>query len=1055
MKPYILVRTIPGSLGTTVILMTLVVGLILLTGNGSVAAVKGRRLALVIGNGDYAVNPIATAVNDAGQVAAVLKQLGYNVFLHENLDREGMQNSVETFQKALAGAETGLFFYTGHGVQYQAANYLVPLGALVESDWQVKEACIGLADVVANVARSGVKTGVFFIDAARAKPLGDRFSPAQSGLAPMSLPDNLHLFLADAPNRLTRQGAAPLPETGSRSAFTATFLALLKDLPAIPIGRFMAQLQLAIAVSSRQDRKPWFRLGQDTAVTLYDDAAIFTKGAANISSDSSLDEARAVMIQLFNVPHVSAADGLIETRQYPWAGNPILVFHTLLRDLKKIEHLKQKNLPENIQQAALSAVTTKYSHLMENEATEMTPGALLQHALTRPWPWPDPFLSPELAAKTISAEAAKAAEALAEENGFDEPETEAVKERVTTQPSLDEDETEALESIEKEPVEIINPAIAQFKAGLILDRQKALLKASGLPAEMKAVALSAANNYAEKIGVSSTSLVTLFQKAMAVYQSQGRVALVINDGETDPDTGTFVEALEESGFTVTSSTSAVGWSKDLTAYAETLQSGDVGLVYVTTDRIGLNVLLDILAPSINALNIVIIDPILSSGDTKRSVEAIDTPPGNAVILFADTPAALKKEDEPDAMEGSPGESPLIPPAGPVLARVLAAHLGKPGQSLSALFQAVHKDVTDTTRAVLKPWWIFGIEAIRHPFQFNDTIRKFHHLLAQLDLFRYLKAANASAKFLDIGWEALVRDHPAWTWFVENGDLGTVLKRAFASDTEDVLHTTALTKGLLPRFTNSHGMTFIYHPGGKFLMGSFPDEVGRTEDEAVVEKSIAKGYYLMQTEVTQAHWQAVMGENPASFDGCGPVCPAESVSWYDAKAFIKRLNGSDLPQADSLPAAFQRRRQEKIGQKPWYVFTSELDRYLKRVGRGDFRYRLPSEAEWEFACRSGRRTMFGFGGELWRLPEYAWFNENAPRSTQPVATKRSNANGFYDLHGNVWEWCLDGQDKFKAIRGGSWYYGGLAARCANRYYVKPTDANYNVGLRLVAAPAPAH
>ncbi len=373
----------------------------------------------------------------------------------------------------------------------------------------------------------------------------------------------------------------------------------------------------------------------------------------------------------------------------------------------------------------------------------------------------------------------------------------------------------------------------------------------------------------------------------------------------------------------------------------------------------------------------------------------------------------------------------------------------------ALFQAVQQDVAKTTEktltALVDLWCRCACQRL-----FGSTIRpkNFKHLLAQLDLFRYLKATHAAPKLYEIGWEALVRDHPDWTWFVDKGDLDAVLTRAFASDKADERHTIALKKGLLPRFTNAQGMTFIYHPGGEFMMGSFPDEVGRTEDETVVEMSIASGYYLMQTEVTQAQWQAVTTQNAASFDGCGPDCPVETVSWYQAQSFIKRLNGSDLPQADLLPAAFQRRWRETIEQKPWHVFTDELDLSLNRAGRGNFLYRLPTEAQWEFACRSGRQTMFGFGGELWRLPEYAWYNENAPRSPQPVATKRANGSGYYDLHGNVWEWCLGGQGQLKAVRGGSWYYDGLAARCANRYYVKPTDANYNVGLRLAAVPVPA-
>ena len=601
----------------------------------------------------------------------------------------------------------------------------------------------------------------------------------------------------------------------------------------------------------------------------------------------------------------------------------------------------------------------------------------------------------------------------------------------------------------------MNPAIAQFKARLILEGQKDLLKASRLPASMKSAALSDAVQHARNLAIDTVSPATLLEEAMAIYHPRGRMALVIVDGDVNPDTELLITALEESGFVITRSTDSEQWSNDLTHLISKLLPDDVGLMYVTTNQIAINDLLGSLSQSTNALNMIIMDPVFPSEDPKRSIGVFDAPPDNAVILFADTPEVLKKDKVPPSEEISDEDLKLMSPTGPVMAKALATQLDKPGQSLSALFQKVQQDVTKATKAALEPWWIYGIDALTHRFQFNDSAQKFNHLLTQLDLFHYLKSTKAPLTLFEIGWEALVRDHPDWTWFVKKGDLDAVLKRALANDTTGERHTIALKKGLLPRFTNMQGMTFIYHPGGDFFMGSFPDEAGHKEDEAVVEKSIPSGYYLMQTEVTQAQWQKVMGENPTSFDGCGPDCPVETISWYDAQAFIKQLNGAELPQADLLPAAFQRRWREKIEQKPWHVFDDELSQYLQRVGRGDFLYRLPTEAEWEFACRSGRQTMFGFGGELWRLPEYAWYNENAPRSPQPVATKRSNASGYYDLHGNVWEWCLDGQGRFKIVRGGSWYYGALAARCANRYYVKPTDANYNVGLRLVAVPVPAH
>ncbi len=579
----------------TVTLMVTVVILLSFSGNTAANEANGKRLALVIGNGDYAVNPITTAANDAHAIAASLKELGYEVFYRNNLDRERMLNSVSAFEKELAGAELGLFFYIGHGVQYNNANYLVPLGAQVESDWQIKETCVALNDVAEKVARSGLKTGLFFIDAARANPLGPRFSPAQNGLTQMVVPDNLHLFLADAPNRLTRQGDAPLPEAGNISVFAATFLALLKEVPGLSIDQFFEQLQLAISVSSRQDRNPWFYLGQNDVITLYDDQALFTQALGNISPDISLKDAQELMLRLFGAPQTSDIEDHTETPHYPWADNPILLFHTLLRDLEKLHDVQQMNLPEKLYQAGVAALNAKfghlieavetaaapetllqkevlqiymsevidqnglkrfdpkYDHLMDTEKKQVTPETLLEFALTRTWPWTDPYRSPELAAKTIAAIAtqkakeAEEAAAIAEEIGLFEAETEVEEETETAPSSSDKDGIGILDFIEKELVEVVNPAIAQFKSSLILEQQKALLKASRLSVPMKQAALSAAESYADEMKISSTAFDTLLEEAMAVYHPPGRMALMISDGEADPDTGDLSKRWKRAG----------------------------------------------------------------------------------------------------------------------------------------------------------------------------------------------------------------------------------------------------------------------------------------------------------------------------------------------------------------------------------------------------------------------------------------------------------------------------------------------------------------------------
>lgn len=211
------------------------------------------------------------------------------------------------------------------------------------------------------------------------------------------------------------------------------------------------------------------------------------------------------------------------------------------------------------------------------------------------------------------------------------------------------------------------------------------------------------------------------------------------------------------------------------------------------------------------------------------------------------------------------------------------------------------------------------------------------------------------------------------------------------------------------------MEFILVPAGEFEMGSPVLEAGRDEDEHYHRVRITKPFYLAKYETTQAQWMLVMGGNPAEFKGMQN--PVEQVSWGDCQKFIGRL-GKLLP-----------------GRK----------------------FRLPTEAEWEYACRAGTKTRFSFGDRDEELGNYAWFKQNSGGKTHPVGSKRPNPWGLYDMHGNVWEWCHDwsGQYQFtiggmvsdpvgpgsgavRVLRGGSWYnYPGLCRSAAR-------DRNTTVG-----------
>jgi len=212
---------------------------------------------------------------------------------------------------------------------------------------------------------------------------------------------------------------------------------------------------------------------------------------------------------------------------------------------------------------------------------------------------------------------------------------------------------------------------------------------------------------------------------------------------------------------------------------------------------------------------------------------------------------------------------------------------------------------------------------------------------------------------------------------------------------------------------------VYVPGGSFLMGS-PDGKGG-DDEHPQHRVTVPSFYIGKYEVTQAQWRAVMGVNPSNFKGDN--LPVENVSWNDAKEFCRRLS-------------------QMTGKE----------------------YRLPTEAEWEYACRAG--TTGDYAGELDAM---AWYNENSGGKTHPVGQKQPNAFGLYDMHGNVWEWCQDvyhdnysgapadgsawmsgGHQDRRVLRGGSWDYYGRLCRAAHRGRPAPDDRRFDDGFRVVGS-----
>jgi formylglycine-generating enzyme required for sulfatase activity len=238
-----------------------------------------------------------------------------------------------------------------------------------------------------------------------------------------------------------------------------------------------------------------------------------------------------------------------------------------------------------------------------------------------------------------------------------------------------------------------------------------------------------------------------------------------------------------------------------------------------------------------------------------------------------------------------------------------------------------------------------------------------------------------------------------------------------------------------------GMPLVEVPPGRFTMGSGSSEVGRGDDETMHDVEITRPFFLGQYEVTQQEWRTVMGTLPSHFSNCGPRCPVENVTFLDVEQFLSKLTAHAASSAK--------------GQA--------------------LRFRLPSEAEWEYACRARTTGPFWTGENL--TTAQANYNGKFPyasfpagefrQKTTPVGTFPLNPWGFGDMHGNVWEWTGDWYGPYgerpaanidprgpssgekRVIRGGSWYFDANSARCGLRYTHAPQDKGFSLGFRVAA------
>ena len=431
---------------------------------------------------------------------------------------------------------------------------------------------------------------------------------------------------------------------------------------------------------------------------------------------------------------------------------------------------------------------------------------------------------------------------------------------------------------------------------------------------------------------------------------------------------------------------------------------------VEDQAVDVNLLLDKMDVAGNGLNIVILDACRNnpfrrgfSRDQGSEGLAQISAPNGTLLAYATAPGKV-------ASDGN-GRNGLY-------TSELMKQLMKPGLRLEDVFIQTRIQVKQQSAGRQVPWENGALEGV---FYFSNR-----ETTTQTEL---LPSASLSADRETSFWNSIqnsteVADFQEYLKKYPNGEFAGLARNRIsklenASKPNSGNGISGTRPPVVPapakQMTNRLGMEFVLIPEGSFEMGS---NKGEANEKPVHRVTITKPYYLGKYEVTQGQWEAVMESNPSKFKGAN--LPVENVSWEDCQEFIKKLNA-----------------------------------------KGEGEYRLPTEAEWEYACRAGTT-----GDYARSLDAMGWYVKNSGKANHQVGQKSPNAWGLYDMHGNVWEWCQDWYDREyygkssgndptgpsvgtrRVIRGGGWNAPAGYCRSADRYWNTPDNRNNVLGFRLV-------
>ncbi len=987
-------------------------------------AAQEARVALVIGNGAYAAVPkLGNPANDAQDVAAKLTELGFKVTRLADAKLADMLKAQRDFAEGAKSAGMRVFYYAGHGVQSEGQNWLLPVDADVKEDYELKTKALSAQLVLDGLKAAGQGVNIVILDACRDNPFkaSSRSAGASRGLAVMGTSGSLIVY-ATAPGSTAADG------DGRNGLFTEALLSRL-DSPGLSLQEIMTNVAADVVERTKGAQEPWKQDNLTKMVYFVTPEQAQARFAAQLAKRQG--ELEALNAQLAGLQGQLAAEADAAKRA------------SLELEIKK--------------QAALQATKKQEAEALAAERERQAQ-----------------------AEKSQAAMAAQLASYKTEAAGREEAIRKAAEAKRRELESLKTGGSGALPFI----LAIETARSARADLGSQYDASLATVTAavsSSYDGKLAALA-----SWTEDPWENTAEFKARVQAERSRLESEKQAALA------EARSGTEAKRAEA-----------------LSPFAEAEELAVAGLEACTYPLSGASVKVEV--------GTFDKDEKCFPITLRSTVPELPYQAGFKYSIKSDQTEELKRRylefdawqkagalfGEIEASVSSAGAAGFVNQIETLRVRVVDAsgekllYEEKPARPISVFTGSADREkakALSSYLAVSAPGaaiWVngkslgMGRALILSPAAGSYAIKA---LLPDGKVFeekRNLKAGAAERVVFDMSGSISVSARTVgelWIDGVNKGIVAPGLPTTFDSVAPgtrnlELRYPEGKTEKLAIRVSARERAQaafsyippppikngFVYLPASSFTMGSPASEKDRSGDEGPQHEVRLSAFAIGQYEVTQTEWQAVMGSNPSNFKG--DRLPVEQVSWYDILVYCNK-------------------RSRKEGLVPCYSISGSTDpgRWgavpTSRNGTWDAvrcdwsanGYRLPTEAEWEYAAKGGAaagslavNAVYAGSAEL---DSVAWYIGNSGNMTHPVGQKAANALGLYDMAGNVWEWCWDwykdtyyasspgsdprGADSgaYRVLRGGSWDYDGLYLRSALRGYNGPGLRYSSSGFRVV-------